>query len=504
MGIIAKQSITGSILIYVGTIFGFVNSVLLFPRIFSTEQIGLIGLLVMYSVLLSQVASLGFPSAINKIFPYFRDKDRNHNGFSIIMFVYLAVGAVFISILFFLFYPYLISGQDDNLKLLVDYGHLILPLILFTQIFNVFDNYTKSNFNATRGFFLKELLLRIMILLSAVACYINRLEFNGFMDLYVIFYALIALYLFIFLLKEKNLSVVRPPMDLYNKHKKQIFTLSMFGILAGSVGNLTLYVDRFMLQKLVPEGALSSIGIYVTCSFFPTMIIMPARALIKIASPLIGEAWKRNDNATLNTIYSKSTTTLLIVGIFLFLGMWLNIDTVFKLLPKDAGYENGKWVIFFLGLFQVCDMASGVGHVIIGNSKFFKWLTYQMGILAVLVVITNLLFIPTYGIVGAAAASFISKLVFNFIKWFFIYKRFKLNPFGKKEGIILLWGTLVLFGIGFIPSLENYIVDLLVRSAIIAAVFLGPLYLLSFSEDLNKATVKAFQFVGIKLPVKPL
>ena len=41
MGIIIRQGIKGTIVSYLGTLLGYVNMLILFPLIFSTEEIGL-------------------------------------------------------------------------------------------------------------------------------------------------------------------------------------------------------------------------------------------------------------------------------------------------------------------------------------------------------------------------------------------------------------------------------------------------------------------------------
>ena len=59
MGIIIKQSIKGSIWSYLGVGIGFITTAYLFPNYLSSDTIGLFGLLVSWSVLLSQFSSLG-------------------------------------------------------------------------------------------------------------------------------------------------------------------------------------------------------------------------------------------------------------------------------------------------------------------------------------------------------------------------------------------------------------------------------------------------------------
>ena len=81
MGIIAKQTLRGSVFIYMGIALGFVTTGLLFPRFLSVGEIGAINLILKYAAILSILANLGFTSVGAKLFPFFRDKTNGNNGY---------------------------------------------------------------------------------------------------------------------------------------------------------------------------------------------------------------------------------------------------------------------------------------------------------------------------------------------------------------------------------------------------------------------------------------
>jgi len=56
----------------------------------------------------------------------------------------------------------------------------------------------------------------------------------------------------------------------------------------------------------------------------------------------------------------------------LFLGIWCNIDSIFELIPNGEIYSPGKWVVFYIGLSKLFDMATGVNQEIVGTSKYYK------------------------------------------------------------------------------------------------------------------------------------
>ncbi len=144
------------------------------------------------------------------------------------------------------------------------------------------------------------------------------------------------------------------------------------------------------------------------------MIGLPARSLIKIASVVIAKAWKENRLGEIKDIYIKSSLTQTVIGLFVLLGIMINIDDVISILGKD--YIEGKMVIFFIGLSFLINLIFGVSAAIIGNSKQYRVLSYLMIVFLIIVVISNYYLIPIYGIEGAAIASAISILIFQAIK----------------------------------------------------------------------------------------
>ena len=100
MGIIIKQTIKGSIWSYAGVAIGFVTTAYLYPNYLTPDVVGLFGILMAYSVLFAQFSSLGFHGVTARLFPYFRDKEKGHNGYLFIALVVIMVGFLLFFIAF--------------------------------------------------------------------------------------------------------------------------------------------------------------------------------------------------------------------------------------------------------------------------------------------------------------------------------------------------------------------------------------------------------------------
>mgnify|MGYP001810230863 FL=1 len=157
MGVIKRQTIRGSVYSYLGVLVGFFTTALIMPRLMSQEQIGLTAIFVAVSGLYSQFSTLGFTKVIERLFPYFRDADKNHNGF---VFLSVAVGLVGFAISlisFFVLKPYIIESNLEKSPLLVKYIYYLIPLIFFRMFFLILDSYNKMLFDANTGTFQSDL-----------------------------------------------------------------------------------------------------------------------------------------------------------------------------------------------------------------------------------------------------------------------------------------------------------------------------------------------------------
>ncbi len=494
MGIIKKQSIKGAIYAYIGVIIGFINTGLIFPKILLTEQIGLLNILISYSLVFSQLASLGFNNATTRLFTYFRDFENKHNGFLFLSLSVTFLGFLLSFILFIIIKPVLITNTAETTSLFNDNIFYIIPLTFFTLFFNNLDNYYKVLFNAVIGTFLKEFFIRILILIIIILYYLNILNFNQFLIFYVSSYCFPAIILVISLIKEKQFNLY-PNLKFINKElRKALINVSLFAIISGFAGIAIANIDKIMINQL---NGLSDTGIYSIAFYFGTLIIIPSRSLLKISSTFIADSWKTNDLKTIRTIYNKSAINQMAIGLLIFIGLVANLNNVFKILPEP--YSKGEFVILFIGLAFLTDMSTGVAQQIVSTSKYYRYQSYFMFALISLIIITNLYFIPRYGITGAAFASLLSKVVINIIRILFIYKKFKLYPYNIKFVFTILIGIISYMISSLIPELRNIYLDIILRIGTISIIFILLAYILNISEEINSKVFNIFNIIFHKI-----
>ena len=113
MGIFLKQSFWTSIIIYLGVLLGFLNSLILFPKFLETEQIGLLRQIISAASLLLPLSAFGISATAIKFYPLYKHKFESKNEFFSIQFI-LSYRLYFVCLLIWIFYDQ-VSGVFSKL-----------------------------------------------------------------------------------------------------------------------------------------------------------------------------------------------------------------------------------------------------------------------------------------------------------------------------------------------------------------------------------------------------
>lgn len=488
MGIIKKQSIVGTFYIYVGVVLGFITTGIVFPNILNPDEIGLLKLLVSIAVMVSQFAGLGFHSPTARLFPYFRDKEKGHHGFLTLSLTVSLLGAIIFITVIMLLKPWLVRTYEESSAMFIEYFYFLIPLIIFTLFFNTLNAYYKSLYNIVVGVALKDVWQRVFILIVVFAYYFGWIDFSSLVFLYVLAIGIPAILIIISLIKCGEFRLIRDKGFITHDLARSLFNMSLYGIMNSFSGVMVLNIDILMINHLLGLG---QTGIYTVTMYFGTLVSIPARSIRNISSIIIADAWKDNNKTLVNDIYKKSCLVLTTIGLLLLVGIWTNIHNIFGIIGTD--YFTGRYVILFIAIANLLDMMTGVSKITLNTSKYYHYLTWSILLLFVLIVTTNLIFIPYFGtlfgkeysIVGAAFASFLSKLIYNLVVWAFLWRKFGFQPFNYKYFLLAAIAVISYLASSLLPVMSLLPLDILVRGFIVTAVYLFLVYMFNISSDIN-------------------
>ncbi len=486
LGIIRQQTIKGSFVSYIGAILGFINTGLLYPSFFATDQIGLIAWLGAITTVAAQFSTLGFNNVTARLFPYFRNENVNHNGYLFIMFWVGMAGFALSLIAYFILQPLAVDLYQEDTPLYLNYLIYLIPLVFFTLFYNLFEGYNRVMYDAVSGTFFRDIVFKVLNLTFLVLFWQNVIDFSQFILLYVLAYCSPTVFLFILLWVRGQISFASNLKFVTPELRKSMTSVSLFGILNGLSDKLANQIDRVMIVSYVGLGPT---GIFATMTNFGSLVSMPSRSLRKIASTVIAEAWKKNDLKTISQIYSQSGLHQFMVGCLLFIGIWINIDNILEIVSDR--FVDGKYVVFFIGLGHVIQMISGVSGVIIQSSSYYKMQTVFMVMYGLLVILTNVIMIPIWGITGAAVASLTATFFFNLSKYLFLLKKYKFQPFNYRYFMVILVAAAAYYAGTLLPKMDWFVFDIAIRSAIVGGVYLLLSFAFGISKDFNQFVKKA-------------
>lgn len=488
MGIVIRQSIKTTGISYFGFAIGYFNTLLLFPLVLSKEQIGLTRLLISVSYLFATFASLGAGNIPTKFFPYFRDESKQHHGILPFILSIGMIGFALFVVIFILLKDVIFSIYSKNSPLLLDYFYYFIPFTGVVVVTTIFESYLIVQQKPIVPAVVREILMRLFISLGLAAVLFKIFSFELFADSIVMYYAIGMLILIIYTKTEQVLFLKSNFEILKSQHLREMLLYAGFIIMGNASATIIANIDSLMLSAYIGLG---SAGIYTIAFFIAAVIEIPKRSISQVVIPIVSQANKDGDIIKLKELYQKTSLNQLIVGGVIFLGIWCSIDNIFKLIPNGGIYSPGKWVVFYIGIGKLFDMATGINQEIVGTSKYYKIDLLLYLFLAGIAVITNFIFIPIYGITGAALASAVSILLVNSLRFLFLLKVFKIQPFTSGTVKVLIIFFLTLFVSYLIPPIQNFVLDLIIRSLIVLVLFGGLTLTLNVSEDVNNVVQSA-------------
>lgn len=119
----------------------------------------------------------------------------------------------------------------------------------------------------------------------------------------------------------------------------------------------------------------------------------------------------------------------LIFAAGLFILIVLNYTEAIHTFDLQEGYLTGFNAFIVLGLARIVDMGTGLNAQIIGTSNYWRFeLASGIILLLIMLPLTYILTLQ-YNILGPAIANLVSLTIFNIIRLFFLWKKFRLFPF---------------------------------------------------------------------------
>lgn len=490
MGNIRKQTIVSSILVYLGFGVGAVNMLLYSSESgpFSLEEFGLTRIFFDYAQNMLALGALGTIPVIYKFYPFYKDNlpKEKMDIMTWALFSTL-LGMLLILLLAWLFQSYFVNIYTAKSGLVVDYYNWMIPFSLGMLFFSVLEGFSWAVGKSVLSNFLKETLLRIITFFLIVAVYLGWIDYATFIHLFSFLYLIIFLVLLIQLIRENKLHFSFTISRVTKKFWKKMLGMQLLTYGGTCIASIAATIDVFIIAGF---QNLKAVGIFVFAQYAANLIQVPLRSIQAVSAGILSQAWKDKNLKEIDRIYKRSCINLLLLALFVFGNLWLNVKEAIQVLHIQNAYADGLTVIFVLGMVRIIDAGTGLNALVINTSTFWKFDFYSGVVLLALRLPLTYFLIKNYGILGSAVAELIAYSIYNFIRFEFLRKKFKMQPFDAKT----LYALVLAIAAYFIANMIGYPLSGWPSIAIKAIVFSG---LMVIGIFYGKITPDAHQLLDV-------
>lgn len=488
VGIIIRQSLKASFGFYLGALVGIINQMFVSTHFLSVEQLAISRLLIENAILFATFSHLGAPFIADKFFGHFRDESKEHHGLLMFLLGLPLLGGGLFTVLYLTFTPAIKGYFAQQSPLLLDYHYLVVPLTFLWIYILILEAYCRNHSRIAVPSFVREVYLRAANLLLILMFGFGWFSFDTLLYFMLLAYALAIGILIFYVFRLGKFYFRLPDRNIFSKVQiKTMLGYGGFTLLGGLGVNVILTIDRSMLAG---EKGLISAGIFIIASYIANIIEIPKKAISQISIPYLSDALRLEKHSEVKQLTQKSALHQLLVGGIFFLVLWINIDDIFRFLPKGETYAEGKYVVLLIGLVKLFDIATGLNTEIILYSKYFRWATILIVSAAVVSFLLNLWLIPPFGYIGAAAATVATTFILSIAKMWLIWTKFKIQPITQQTVKLVITLLLLYFLSLLIPevSSEKHFFTLFLmaaKSIVLVAIFATAVFLMNISPEAN-------------------
>ena len=477
MGLVLNQSLKNTIVTYFGFAIGGINTIYFYPYFLGSTYYALTTYILSAAAIIMPLLAFGMQNTLVKFFSQCQNEKEESKFLSFVVLFPLVL-TIPLLVLFLFFYGDISDYLSKVNPIVKDFLWFIPFIGICMAYFEIFYAWARVHMYSVFGNFIKEVGLRLLSLFALVGVYygyISPLQFI-YITAVTYFLACVVTMFYAFYLKKPQFQLTIP------HNVKAISEYTFYIILSGGVATLLLDIDKLMLNQYIK---IENIAYYSVATYIALVISVPSKAMYQITYPITAKLMHEEKHDELDDLYKKTSINLQIVGGFVMLCIFVNINKLYEMIPEE--YSGGLWVVFLTGLSKYIDLILGNNMAIIFNTKHYRSVLF-LGVVVVLMTIgLNMIFIPMYGILGSAIAILLSVTLYSLAKLVFVQKRLDLYPF-TMQTLYSMGLTLVLFlAFYFWDFPVNGIVAIAFKSILVSIAYVYLHYKLVISIQINEA-----------------
>jgi O-antigen/teichoic acid export membrane protein len=482
MGIIQRQSIKGLAIYIIGAGIHVFTMIYFLPNFISEADFGVFRVCFSLIAIFGSIGILGIPALVIKSQQEFKSNHKILGSFNFVTFLIAFAGCVICFLALYASKNAIYAWKGTSSPYLLNYFYTIPIGVFFSILLFYFDAYSVSTFRLTAPSIVKEIIIKLLILIDAILLSYNYITPNTFFLIFAFSYGIGFLILFIYDYAIRDYRWSMNLEILKNVHFRHQFYPTFFIFIIGALGALMLNINEPFVYGLLGAQQTSIQSIAITLS---SMLTIPYKPLSNILFPFMHDAWQKKDTEKLNKISLDSSKYLFAIGIFLFLLLWSNINNIFKIIPNQA--SELYWPLFIFCVGRLLDYTTGTSTELLYTAPSYRKMIPIMISVFLFSLICYWLLIPKFRIIGAAITFSSMLTLFNILKYYHLNKNYNLQFFS--------WSMIKIFAIGMAVYLlqsiissvsSNWLVDAIFRSVVVCVLFLGSVFLLKIFPEINQ------------------
>ena len=278
MGIVKNQSFKNTVYTYVGFGIGAINTLFLYTNFMSDMYYGLIAFILSTANIMMPLMAFGTQNTLIKFYSTYKTRNSINSFLTLMLFLplLLIIPVGLIGYYSFDFISDLLSQKNPIIK---DYVWLIYVSAIAFAYFEIFYSWTKVQMQSVFGNFMKEVFHRVGVMILLFCLYFDVISIEQFI------YAVVGVYILRMMLMKLYAYYVRRPVFRLDRlpNTKSILMYTSIIIIAGSIANVILEIDKFMLGQYLK---IETVAYYSVAIYIASVIGVPARSMFQITNPV--------------------------------------------------------------------------------------------------------------------------------------------------------------------------------------------------------------------------
>ena len=178
MGKILKQSFWSTIVIYFGVLLGFINSIILFPKFLSTEQIGLIRQIISAATILIPIATFGISSTYVKFYPLVKESIKEKIQFFSLNLIITIIFYSIVLLSLFIFKDEIKLVFSEKSKLFFDYLYVVYFILFIMSISTLIEAYLRARYDIVLSNIINGVTNRFFTAISVILLSLSLIDLS--------------------------------------------------------------------------------------------------------------------------------------------------------------------------------------------------------------------------------------------------------------------------------------------------------------------------------------